>query len=70
MSEESVQTVHNPKCTQFTVLEMSESLQIAYFCGECPLAACDNMKDSNHFDNYNFPFLYLRKLRVLFVHWV
>ena len=27
-----------------------------------------NMKDSEHFGKYNFPFLYLRQLRVLFAH--
>ena len=27
-----------------------------------------NIKDSEHFGKYNFPFLYLRQSRVLFVH--
>ena len=29
-----------------------------------------NMRDSGHFDKCNFPFLYVRKSRVLFVHLV
>ena len=29
-----------------------------------------SMKDSGHFDKCNFPFLYLRRSRVLFVHLV
>ena len=46
------------------------SIFLIYICMDTLLNIYFNMKDSGHFDKCNFPFLYVRRARVLFVHFI